>query len=62
MMDNYDLWAIHDAKREAEREKLPRCVCCNETIMEDTCYVINDEVICEECLNTYFRKRIEDLI
>lgn len=25
MMDNYDLWSEHDAKLEADLEKLPEC-------------------------------------
>lgn len=62
MMDNYDMWARHDAKQEAEREKLPRCVCCNEHILDDYCFVINDEVICEDCLNAYFKKRVEEIM
>lgn len=51
-----------DAEQEKKIEKLPICCICNEHIQDDTCYVINDEVFCEECHNSEFKKRTEDLI
>lgn len=61
MRDNYDLWARHDEEREAKREELPRCSVCDEHIMDDYAYVINDEIICGDCLNAYYLKRVEDI-
>lgn len=52
----------YDAEQQAKLDKLPRCCICNEHIQEDTCYVINDEVFCEECHNKEFKKWTDDLI
>ena len=58
--DNYDRWKQHDAEQEAQLDKLPKCSICDEPIQDDYYYEINDECICEECLNDNFRKDIED--
>ena len=50
----------YDAEREAELERLPVCSCCEEPIQDDFFYEINDEAICEVCLNAYFKKRVDD--
>lgn len=52
----------YDAEQVAELEKLPVCSQCNEPIQDDFFYEINDEVVCEECLNQNFRKNVEDYI
>ena len=49
-----------DADREAELNKLPKCTYCDQAIQEEFAYYINDEWICEECLNDNFRKAVED--
>lgn len=58
--DNYDRWKQHDAEQEAQLDKFPKCSICDEPIQDDYYYEINDECICEECLNDNFRKDIED--
>lgn len=50
-----------DSKEQA-LSKLPVCSECDEHIQDDYCYVINDECICEECINLYYRKSIDDLV
>lgn len=60
LLDNYDLWARHDAEREAQREKLPICADCGERIYDDHFYLINDEPICPDCLEAGYRKNTED--
>lgn len=62
MIDVYDLWAAHDAEQEAELQKLPECECCGHHVQSDFYYLINDEVICEECLNQHFRKAVDDYV
>ena len=52
----------YDAEQERMREKLPVCSECGEHIQDDFCYVLYDEIICEECLNTGYRKMTTDLI
>jgi formylmethanofuran dehydrogenase subunit E len=51
-----------DAEQQAALDKLPVCYYCGEPIQDDFCYEINDEIICEECLNANFRKQTDDLI
>ena len=59
--DNYSQWARHDAEQEAELARLPFCDECGERIQEDTCFEINDEIICEGCME-HFRKYTVDLM
>lgn len=60
--DNYDLFRRHDAEQEKELDKLPRCDYCDEPIQDDFYFLINDEVICESCLNRFFRKDVSDYV
>ena len=55
---------VYDPSREwdrycemEERELARRQVCseCGEPIVEDYCYLINDEYICEDCLERYYK-------
>lgn len=52
----------HDAEQQAALEKCPKCSMCDEHIQDEHFYEINDEVICEECLNQNFRKPVEDYV
>lgn len=49
---------VADAERyysgqERQLDKLPRCSECDEPIQDEYCYCINDEYICEECMQQY---------
>lgn len=52
----------YDAEQERELEKLPVCCDCGERVTADHYYLINDEVICPECLEAGYRKDIDDYI
>lgn len=54
--------ARYIAKQEEALEKLPKCSCCNNPIQDDYCYEINDELICQECLDLFHRKPVEDYV
>lgn len=56
---DYDRW---DADQARKIEKLPVCADCGEPVMDDHYYLINDEVICPDCLESGYRKEIEDYI
>lgn len=56
---DFDRW---DAEQARALDKLPVCYECGEPIQDDFCYQINDEIICEECLNHSFRKVTTDLM
>lgn len=62
MPDNYDRWKQHDEELEMELRNLPECEYCGHKIQDDFFYLINGEIICEECLNDSFRKRVDDFI
>jgi formylmethanofuran dehydrogenase subunit E len=59
--DNYSEWARHDAEQEAALKLLPVCCECGEHIQAETLFEINDEIICEECMEQ-FRKYTEDFM
>ena len=50
------------AEQEALWDELPKCAYCHEPIQDDYCYEINDELICEDCLNDNHRKRVDDYV
>lgn len=52
----------YDAEREAELRRLPRCSECGERIQDEHCFAINDETICENCMNEQHRKLTTDLM
>lgn len=52
----------YDAEQEAKRDRLPVCVYCGEPIEADHYFLINDEIICPDCLESYFRKDIDEYI
>lgn len=58
--DNYDRWEAHDAERQKELEKLPRCSECDEPIQTDKCYEVNGELICPDCMEQNHRKWTDD--
>lgn len=60
MIDNYDLWRMHDDAQEDWLEQRPTCHECGHKIQSDFYYCINNEVFCEDCMNENFRKDIED--
>ena len=51
-----------DEEQERQLERLPECSYCGEKIQKEFLYCINDEVICEDCLNDHFRKSVDDYI
>lgn len=51
---------LHDAKQQKELEKLPKCAECGEPVRDDHYYLINDEVICPDCLEANYRKDVRD--
>ena len=52
----------YDAEQQRDLDKLPKCDYCGHTITDEYLYEINDELICEECLNDNFRKSVDDYI
>lgn len=62
MMDNYDIWDSFDARQEAEAQKRPRCVCCEEPIYEEECWEIFGQIFCRECVDDKFQRSTSDFM
>lgn len=62
--DNYSQWEAHERKQERELEKLPRCEDpkCKKRIQDEHCFVIDGEILCEDCMIRRYRVNTEDLI
>lgn len=58
--DNYDLWTLHDTEQQKRFAKLPVCCMCGEPIQDEYYYLINDEILCQECLENNFRKETDE--
>ena len=59
MDDNYSLWERHEREQEIWLAKLPVCDYCEQHIQDDHYYEIDGEIICPDCLESYFRKENE---
>ena len=55
-------FASWDAEQTAELERLPVCADRGEPVQDDHYYLINDEVICPDCLESGYRKEIDEYI
>lgn len=55
-------FASWDAEQTAKLERLPVCADCGEPVQDDHYYLINDEVICPGCLESGYRKDIDEYI
>ena len=52
----------YDDEQQKKLERLPECAECGHPITDEDCFEINDELICEECLDNNHRKKTEDFI
>lgn len=52
----------YDTEQARQLEKLPRCADCDEPIQDEHFYLINDECICPDCLESNYRKDTEAFI
>ena len=58
--DNYDMFEQMEREIENVLKDLPVCSECGELIHTDYYYDINGELICEDCMNEYYRKSTDD--
>lgn len=52
----------HDREQQARLDKLPKCADCGEPVQDDHYYLINDEVICPICMESNYRKAVDDYV
>lgn len=60
MPDNYSMWKKHQGSQDAWLARRPVCSECGEHIQEDYYYLINDEIICPDCMEDNYKKSIDD--
>lgn len=48
-------WDAHCLDEEAYIRTLPFCADCGERILDEDCYEINGEAICNDCMEHYKR-------
>lgn len=52
----------YDREQQSRLDKLPVCADCGEAIQADYYYLINNEIICSDCMESSYRKEIDDYI
>lgn len=55
----------HEMYQEEQEKHLrirPLCDCCENHVQDDYYYEINDEVICQSCMDRYYKKSVDDYI
>lgn len=52
----------YDMEHQRWLDSLPKCAYCGEPIETDECYLINDELICPDCLVLEHEKKTEDYV
>ena len=60
--DNYDLWKAHDAEQQRKLERLPKCDYCDNPIIEEFYYDLDGDIVCEDCLDRFFKKAVDDYV
>lgn len=60
--DNYDQYRRHEAEQERQRARLPVCDYCNDPVEDDHFFLVNDEIICPDCMDKHFRKDVDDYV
>lgn len=48
--DNYDAYDAYEREQTQKKAKLPFCDWCLETIYEESCYKISDDIVCPDCI------------
>lgn len=57
--DNYDAWCSHQSDKERRLARYPKCYLCDEPILEEKCFRIDGELICEHCIEDYIKENYE---
>ena len=59
--DNYDYFKKYQSELDDKLDRLPLCDYCEEPIQSDRCYLINNEVLCPECLEEHYGVYVDDM-
>lgn len=58
--DSYDLWENHDRKQLAWQKTLPVCDKCQKPIQDNYYFYINEETLCQSCMEDKYMLSTED--
>ena len=59
-MDVYDLWEKYDRDLEKALARRPQCEKCGKHIQDDYYFEINNEVLCQGCMEDQYMRSTED--
>lgn len=48
VIDNYDLWEMHDREHAKRLARLPKCKCCGQPIQQEQAVRIEGDYYCED--------------
>ncbi len=60
--DNSKVKDVYISGERAWTHEPPLCTYCDEYIDDVHFYMVNDECICKNCMDTYFKKNTKDFI
>ena len=60
--DNYDMWERHERECEARLARCPECEKCGKKIQSDFYFYIENEILCEGCMEDKYMRRTEDFM
>ena len=55
-------FARHEAQQQKKLDKLPHCSECGEPIQDEYLYEFCGDLMCQECLESQYKKPVEDFI
>lgn len=58
--DSYDLFEIRERRQGAWLKTLPVCEKCHKPIQDDYYFYINDETLCQSCMEDRYMLSTED--
>lgn len=56
-----DDFYAYDDEEEARIAMLPRCGICDEPLIDDYCFEIEGDHVCENCLHKHFKVRVANI-
>lgn len=63
MIDNYDLYRMHEARQEKWLRKRPICPRCKEHIQDEYGYNIDgDELLCGDCAMEWLKEQQVEIL
>lgn len=62
VIDNYDLFKMHDREQEERMARLPRCKCCGYKVQQEQAVCIEGDYYCEDCEDEAWERLRKDYL